>query len=180
MITGRGPGAPGVTPGVKFTRGRVAAGDPGDGAVDLSEIRRSEEIVGVLAARAAAPAAMLHDPAVALLSALTADIDARDAAIGARDAAADARDAAPGARPRVLRGPAHARRGAAGVPVRRSPGGIAAWVRAAAAGAVVAGVAGTTSVVTAGMLARLARGPASGSRRLARDWSLLVLPRRTH
>jgi hypothetical protein len=173
VITGRGPGAPGVTPGVKFTRGRVAAGDPGDGAVDLSEIRRSEEIVGVLAARAATPAAMLHDPAVALLSALTADIDARDAAIGARDATPDAR-------PTVLRSPAHARRGAAGVTVRRSPGGIAAWVRAAAAGAVVAGVAGTTSVVTAGMLARLARGPASGSRGLARDWSLLVRPRRTH
>ena len=88
MITGRGPGAPGVTPGVEFTRGRVAAGDPGDGAVDLSEIRRSEEIVGVLAARAATPTPMLHDPVVALLSALTTDIDARNAA--------------PDARPRVL------------------------------------------------------------------------------
>jgi hypothetical protein len=166
VITGRGPGAPGVTPGVEFTRGRVAAGDPGDGAVDLSEIRRSEEIVGVLAARAATPAPMLHDPAVALLNALTADIDARDAA--------------PEARLRVLPGRARARRSAASVPVPPSPDGIAAWVRAAAAGAVVAGVAGTTSVVAAGMLARLARGPASGSRRLARDWSSLVRPRHTH
>jgi hypothetical protein len=164
VITGRGPGAPGVTPGVEFTRGRVAAGDPGDGAVDLSEIRRSEEIVGVLAARAATPAPMLHDPAVALLSALTTDIDARDAA--------------PDARPRVLPRPAHARRRTGGVPVPPSRGGSAAWLRAAAAGAVVAGVAGTTSVVAAGMLARLARVPASGSRRLARDWSSLVRPRR--
>ena len=49
MITGRGPGAPGVTPGLDFTRRR--AGDstaPGDGAVDLGEIRRSDEIIGVL------------------------------------------------------------------------------------------------------------------------------------
>lgn len=165
MITGRGPGAPGVTPGVEFTRGRVAAGDPGDGAVDLSEIRRSEEIVGVLAARAPTPAPMPHDPAVALLRALTADIDARGAA--------------PDARPSVLLRPAHARRSATGVPLPPSPGGVAAWIRAAAAGTVVAGVAGTTSVVAAGMLARLARGPARGSRRLARDWSSLVGPRRT-
>jgi hypothetical protein len=165
VITGRGPGAPGLTAGGEFPRGRVPAGDPGDGAVDLSEIRRSEEIVGVLAARAAAPAPMLRDPAVVLLSALTADIDARDAT--------------PDARPSVLPGPVHTRRSAAGVPAPPSPGEIAAWVRAAAAGAVVAGAAGTTSVVAAGMLARLARVPASGSRRLARDWSSLVRPRRT-
>jgi hypothetical protein len=165
VITGRGPGAPGLTPGGEFPRGQVSAGNPGDGAVDLSEIRRSEEIVGVLAARAATPAPILHDPAVVLLSALTADIDARDAA--------------PDARPSVLPGPARARRNAAGVPPPPSPGRIAAWVRAAAAGAVVAGVAGTTSVGAAGMLARLASGPASGSRRLARDWSSLVRPQRT-
>jgi hypothetical protein len=162
VITGRGPGAPGVTPGAEFTRGRVAAGNPGDGAVDLGEIRRSEEVIGVLAARAATPAPMLRDPAVALLSALAADVDARDAV--------------PGRRPGVLPGPARHLRRTAGVPVAASPRGTAAWVRAAAAGAVVAG---TTSVVAAGMLARLARGPAGGFGRSERGWGATVRPRRT-
>jgi IMP dehydrogenase len=121
-----------VTPGVNFTRGRVTAGDPGDGAVDLGEIRCSEDIVGLLGARAAMPAQLLRDPAVALLSALASDVDARDA----------------------VPAPAPA---------------ISGWARAAAAGAVIAGVAaGTASVVAAGMLARLARGPAGGPRGLAR------------
>ena len=79
MITGRGPGAPGVTSGVtsgvEFARERLAAGSPGDGAVDLGEIRRSEEIIDVLAERVAMPAPMLRDPAVTLLSALAADVD---------------------------------------------------------------------------------------------------------
>ena len=82
MITGRGPGAPGVTSGVEFARGQVAAGNPGDGAVDLSEIRRSEEIIDVLAERVAMPARMQCDPAVTLLSALAADVDAREADLG--------------------------------------------------------------------------------------------------
>ncbi len=71
----------GVTSGVEFARGRLAAGNPGDGAVDLSEIRRSEEIIDVLAERVAMPARM-HDPAVTLLSALAADVDAREAGLG--------------------------------------------------------------------------------------------------
>jgi hypothetical protein len=155
VITGRGPGAPGLTPGGEFPRGRVPAGNPGDGAVDLSEIRRSEEIIDVLAARAATSTPMLRDPAVALLSALTADVDTRD----------DIRDDLPD----TLPGSPLLRVAAAAISVRASLPGIAAWVRATAASAVVAGVAGTTSVVAAGMLARLARGPASGSRRLTQD-----------
>ena len=167
MITGRGPGAPGVTSGVEFARGRVAAGNPGDGAVDLSEIRRSEEIIDVLAERVAVPARMLRDPAVTLLSALAADVDAREAGPGVLA----------GTRP----GPARRRpSAAAGRPVRAPAPRIGAWARVAAAGAVAAGAASTTSFVAAGMLARLARGPASGgSRGSARGWGATVRLRRT-
>jgi hypothetical protein len=167
VITGRGPGAPGVTSGVEFARGRVAAGNPGDGAVDLSEIRRSEEIIDVLAERVAMPARMLRDPAVTLLSALAADVDAREAGPGVLA----------GTRP----GPARRRpSAAAGRPVRAPAPRVGAWTRVAAAGAMAAGVAGTTSFVAAGMLARLARGPASdGSGGSARGWGATVRLRRT-
>lgn len=167
MITGRGPGAPGVTSSVQFTRGRVAPGDPGDGAIDLGEIRRSEEIIDVLAARAATAAPLLSDPAVALLSVLAADVDARDAV---PEALADAlrgealADALRGeALADAFRGAArHHRIAAVGSPLPAPAPGITTWARAAAAGALVAGAAGTTSVVAAG---RLARGPASGPSR---------------
>jgi hypothetical protein len=164
VITGRGPGAPGMTPGVEFTRGRVAAGKPGDRAFDLGEIRRSEEIIGVLAARGATPGSLLRDPAVAVLSALTADVDERDGVLAAR--------------PGVLHGQARRGRSAADVLAAASARGVASWVRAAAAGVVVAGIAGTTSIVTAGMLARLVRGPASGFGRSGRDLSGTVRLRR--
>jgi hypothetical protein len=173
VITGRGPGAPGVTSGVEFARGRVAAGNPGDGAVDLSEIRRSEEIIDVLAERVAMPARMLRDPAVTLLSALAADVDAREAGpgvlAGTRPGPARRRPSAAAGRP-----------SAAGRPVRAPAPRIGAWARVAAAGAVAAGAASTTSFVAAGMLARLARGPASdGSRGSAPGWGATVRPRRT-
>jgi hypothetical protein len=166
VITGRRPGAPGVTSGVEFARGRVAAGNPGDGAVDLSEIRRSEEVIDVLAERVAIPARMLRDPAVTLLSALAADVDAREAGLGVLT----------GTRP----GPARRRPAAAARPVRAPALSIGAWARVAAAGAVAAGAAGTTSFVAAGMLARLARGPASdGSRGPARGRGATARLRRT-
>ena len=75
MIAGRGPGAPGVTPGPEFTGGRATAGAAGDQAADLGEIRRSEEAINVLAARGAAGPDLTHDPALALLGALVADVD---------------------------------------------------------------------------------------------------------
>jgi hypothetical protein len=155
-----------MTPGVEFTRGRVAAGRPGDGAVDLGEIRRSDEIIGVLAARAATPRPLLRDPAVAALCALTADVDGWDGA--------------PQAPPGMLHGLRRRGRGGADVlRVAAPPRGMASWVRAAVAGVVVAGIAGTTSVVTAGMLARLARGPAGGFGRSARDLGATVRLRRS-
>jgi hypothetical protein len=144
----------------------VAAGHPADGAVDLSEIRRSEEIIDVLAGRAAVPARMRRDPAVTLLSALAADIDAREAGPGVLG----------GTRP----GPAGQRRrsAAAGRPARAPR--MSAWARVAAVGAVAAGIAGTASFVAAGMLARLARGPARDDpRAAARGWGAAVRPRRT-
>jgi hypothetical protein len=75
VIAGRGPGAPGVTPGPEFTGGRATAGGTGDQAVDLGEIRWSEEAINVLAARGAAGPGLTHDPALALLGALVADVD---------------------------------------------------------------------------------------------------------
>ena len=74
MITGRGPGAPGVTPGLEFTRRRAAAGGTGGQAVDLGEIRRSEEAINVLAARGAAgPQLRTIRAGLPLLAALAAD-----------------------------------------------------------------------------------------------------------
>ena len=46
--------------------------------------------------------------------------------------------------------------------------GLADWLRAAVAGAVVAGLAGTTSLITASMLARLSRGAGGRGRGRAR------------
>ena len=65
MITGRGPGAPGITPGLEFTRRPGGPGGTGHGAVDLSEIRRSEELIDRLAAREAllSPEAKHRSPA---------------------------------------------------------------------------------------------------------------------
>jgi hypothetical protein len=160
VITGRGPGAPGMAPGMEFTRGRVAAGGPGSGAVDLGEIRRSDEIIGVLAARAAPGPPMLRDPAASLLSALTADVDARDAG--------------PASRP----GPARCHRRPGRLPATAASRRTAAWIRVGAVAAVAAGVAGTMSVVAAGTLARLARGPASGFGWPPRSWGAAARPRR--
>ncbi len=148
MITGRGPGAPGVTPGLQFTRRRATAGGTGGRAVDLGEIRRSEEAINVLAARGAAGPEFAHDPALALLGALAADVDAPDTRPGT----------APG-------WPGRAERAAAWRALSGSPSrGAAAWLRAAAAGGLVAGLASVTSLIATSMLARLARGPVRAGR----------------
>ncbi len=129
MITGRGPGAPGMTPGLDCTRRPAGAAAPGTVAADLGEIRRAEEAIDLLAARAATPAGLLDDPALALLSALAADVDQPGTSVRQEWV------------------------------VRRAPTrSLAGWLRAAVAGLVVAGLAGTTSLVTASMLARLTRG----------------------
>lgn len=151
MITGRGPGAPGVTPGMAFTRRVAAQGEPGDQTTDLSAIRRSDAIIDLLARRRLARPRSLHDPALAALSALAEDVDAPAAVKGACSCPACRReDGAGGAAP------------------------AASWPRAAIAatavvGALAAGIAGTTGIVAAGMLARLARLPAK-PRELA-DWA---------
>jgi hypothetical protein len=173
-----------VTPGLEFTRRRAAAGGTGGQAIDLGEIRRSEEAINVLAARGAASAQLSHDPALALLGALVADVDTpgtraeRGAAPGL---AADRREAHGRA--------AHGAAGPGGLaspawPARRTPArraaaqraaarqalagaqsrGATAWLRAAVAGGVVAGLASVTSLIATSMLARLARGPARGGR----------------
>jgi hypothetical protein len=129
VITGRGPGAPGITPGLDFTRRRAGEAAPGTVAADLGEIRRAGEAIDLLAARAATPAGRLDDPALALLSALAADVDQPGTSVRQEWV------------------------------VRRAPSrGLTGWLRAAVAGVVVAGLACTTSLVTASMLARLTRG----------------------
>ena len=153
MITGRGPGAPGVTPGLDFTRRRATVGGTGGGAVDLGEIRRSGEAINVLAARGAAGPELSHDPALALLGALIADVDTPDTRH-------------PGAPPgRAPVWPGRAERAAAWHTLSGAPSrGAAAWLRAAVAGGVVAGLASVTSLIATSMLARLARGPARAGR----------------
>jgi hypothetical protein len=188
VITGRGPGAPGVTPSPEFTGGRAAAGGTGDQAVDLGEIRRSEEAINVLAARGAAGPGLTHDPALALLGALVADVDTPGTPAGrCADVLGDLRHArAPHIRParrRHTQGrPTQGRHAqvshAPGWPAPAWPGraadqradawqalatpsrGAAAWLRAAVAGGVVAALASVTSLIATSMLARLTRTPA--------------------
>jgi hypothetical protein len=151
-----------VTPGLDFTRRRATVGGTGGRAVDLGEIRRSGEAINVLAARGAAGPELTHDPALALLSALIADVDTPDTLTEP--------GVPPGDLQRVLAGAgwpgraagqrAEAWQALAGAPSRSA----AAWLRAAVAGGVVAGLASITSLIATSMLARLARGPARASR----------------
>ncbi len=208
MITGRGPGAPGVTPGLKLTRRRATAGGTGGQAVDLGEIRRSEEALNVLAARGAGGPQHSRDPALALLGALVADVDLPGAPAGPGDAgpadlwsgrAGDAGRAGPGdagqadlwsgragsagdagrardaGEPGGVGGTGQAQPAWPGrVAVQRAAAwqalagaqsrGMAAWLRAAVAGGVVAGLVSVTSLIATSMLARLARGPVRGGR----------------
>ena len=203
MITGRGPGAPGVTPGPEFTGGRAAAGGTGDQAVDLGEIRRSEEAINVLAARGAAGPGLTHDPALALLGALVADVDTPGTPAGrCADVLGDLRHArAPHIRParrRHTQGRHAQVSHAPGWPAPAWPGraadqradawqalatpsrGAAAWLRAAVAGGVVAALASVTSLIATSMLARLTRTPARTPARGARGGQRPARARRIH
>jgi hypothetical protein len=183
VITGRGPGAPGVTPGPEFAGGRAAAGGTGDQAVDLGEIRRSEEAINVLAARGAAGPHLTHDPALALLGALVADVDTPGTLAGrCADVLGDLRHAhaphirparrrhrqgrhaqvrhAPGWRASAWPGRAADQRAEAWQALATPSRGAAAWLRAAVAGGVVAALASVTSLIATSMLARLTGAPA--------------------
>jgi hypothetical protein len=192
VITGRGPGAPGVTPGPEFTPGRAPAGDTGSQAADLDEIRRSEEAINVLAARGAAGPDLTHDPALALLGALVADVDTPGTPAGrCADVLGDLRHArapynhtrparrrhapgrhapgrhapgrhAPGWRAPAWPGRAADQRAEAWQALATPSRGAAAWLRAAVAGGVAAALASVTSLVATSMLARLTRAPARG------------------
>ena len=129
---------------------------------DLSAIRRSEELIEMLASRSV-PAGALTDPAAAVLTRLTADVDA--SACPPAPCPAALGPAALG--PAVL-GPAALGPGAgrAGTRHRHRAGRArhgGAWPHAAAAAAVAAAIATLTAVAAAalmlvGMCARL-RGP---------------------
>ena len=165
MITGRGPGAPGVTPGPEFTRRRAAAGGTGGQAVDLGEIRRAEEAINVLAARRAAGPELTHDPALALLSALVAEVDTPSTLAGADPGWPDwpGWPGWPGW-PDWPRRAAAEQAGAWQALAGPSSQDAAGWLRAGVAGGVVAGLASVTSLIATSMLARLTRGPARGAR----------------
>jgi hypothetical protein len=148
-----------VTPGLEFTRRRAAAGGAGGQAVDLGEIRRSEEAINVLAARGAAGPELNADPALVLLGALVADVDT-PSTLAEPGGAGHGPLAGPAWAGRAAAQRAAARQALAGA---QSPG-AAAWLRAAVAGGVAAGLASVTSLIATSMLARLARGPARGAR----------------
>jgi hypothetical protein len=131
-----------MTPGLDFTRRRVGDAAPAAVAADLGEIRRAEEAMELLATRAAVPPGLRDDPALALLTALAEDVDAPGAEVPQDP------------RIRALR------RRARGWEPAGPPRGVAAWLRTAVAGAVVASLAGTTSLIAASMLARLTGGRA--------------------
>jgi hypothetical protein len=163
VIAGRGPGAPGATLGLDGTRRRATAGGTGGRAVDLGEIRRSEEAINVLAARGAAGAELTHDQALVLLGALVADVDTPGTLTGPGVPGPGDLErvlARAGWPDRVAGQRAEAWQALAAAPSR----GAAAWLRAAVAGGVVAGLASITSLIATSMLARLARGPARGGR----------------
>jgi hypothetical protein len=152
-----------VTPGLEFTRRRAAAGGTGGQAVDLGEIRRSEEAINVLAARGAAGPELTHDPALARLAALVADVDTpgRLTEPGVPwPGDLEHAHAGAGWPGRAAGQRAEAWQALAGAPSR----GAAAWLRAAVAGGVVAGLASISSLIATSMLARLARGPARAGR----------------
>jgi hypothetical protein len=190
-----------VTPGLEFTRGRATAGGTGGQAVDLGEIRRTEEAINALAARDAAGPDLTHDPGLALLGALVADVDTPGTLAGPGDhGLGDLQHAHPQhahpqraqaryTRTRPARG-RHAQARAAW-PGRAAdqraeawPGlampsrGAAAWLRAGVAGGVVAGLASITSLIATSMLARLVRGPARGPARGGRYGQRAARPRR--
>jgi hypothetical protein len=148
-----------VTPDVVLTLPPDARRDPGNPAVDLSAIRRSEAIINLLAARRLLRPRAIHDPAIVLLSVLAADVDSPDSGVPA----ALARSAAVRAAAAVAVAGA-AMVGAAAGPADARPGSASAWVHVAAVAATVAtvaGAAGSTGFALAGVLARLGRLPAS-------------------
>jgi hypothetical protein len=151
LITGRGPGAPSVTPGMVSTRRRAPHGQ----AVDLTAIRRTDAILDLLARRRLLRPRALGDPAITLLSSLAADVDTRPAPAEPQAGAA--------ARPqgRTRPGPLAGRR-YAGAHRRRAAVPPVPAVAAAAAVTVAAAVA-AAGMAVAGMLTRLG-GAARGGR----------------
>jgi hypothetical protein len=185
VITGREPGAPGFTPDPEFTHRQGSAGGTGHEAVDLREIQRSEDLISHLAAVCAGAAGVSGEPllgagadpvAVALL-ALAADVAVPRPDVAGPTVAVPGPEGqdqlAPRRAARSRRRPGRARQPAHGRPAQ----GMAAWLRAAAAGAVVAGLAATTSLIAASMLARLYRVAGVRDAR-ARGWGSQARHRR--
>jgi hypothetical protein len=73
VITGRGPGAPGVVPSPACRSGPARAGTAGQ-AVDLGAIRRTDDVLDLLAGRRLC-GRQVSDSVLALLAGLVADVD---------------------------------------------------------------------------------------------------------
>lgn len=180
MITGRGPGAPSVTPNTVLTLRQSAP----DQTADLTAIRQTDALIDLLGSRRLRRPHTSGDPALILLSSLAADVDC-SAQTGSADAAAVPAAAVPAAA--VPAGAVHAGAGPAGAGhagaaqaavmetgARHGPGAAdslpaaeraaaAEWVHATAAAAVIAAAVALLAVaglVVAGMVVRLTGMPA--------------------
>ena len=156
MITGRGPGAPSVTPDMVCTLSRADRSQ----AVDLSAIRRTDALIDLLASRRLRRPRALGDPVITLLSSLSADVDGPPGATVREPGVREPE----GRGPSVPAGPREAVAGALGGRYygahRRS---AAPWVRAVSAAMVFLAVAVTTAgLMAVSVLARLAAITARG------------------
>jgi hypothetical protein len=144
VITGRGPGAPSVTPDVVGTLGHDAHGQ----TADLGAIRRTDALVDLLATRRLRRPRALGDPAVTLLYSLSRDVDSSSRG-----------------RPSTAMHRARARRASRRrAEHRRRPG--EPWVRTVAAVMVfTAAAVAAAGLLVVGMVTRLTLGSGRGRAR---------------
>lgn len=155
MITGRGPGAPSVTPNTVLTL-RQSAPDQTD---DLTAIRQTDALIDLLGSRRLRRPHTSGDPALILLSSLAADVDC-SAHTGSADAGTVPAGAAQAA---VMETGARHGPGAADSLPATERAAAGEWVHATAAAAVMATAVALLAVaglVVAGMLVRLTGMPA--------------------
>lgn len=158
MITGRGPGAPSVTPNTVLTLRQSAP----DQTADLTAIRQTDALIDLLGSRRLRRPHTSGDPALILLSSLAADVDC-----SAQTGSAAAVPAGPGhagaAQAAVMETGARHGPGAADSLPAAERAAAAEWVHATAAAAVIGAAVALLAVaglVVAGMVVRLTGMPA--------------------
>ncbi|HEY5989503.1 MAG TPA: hypothetical protein VIV12_24465 [Streptosporangiaceae bacterium] len=167
MITGRGPGAPSVTPNSVLTLRQSAP----DRAADLVAIRQTDALIDLLGSRRLRRPHTSGDPALILLSSLAADVDSPAPVSGTGAAGAMARPEEATAAPAQAAPPAAGesrewalrRPGAIGALPAAGRGAAGEWAHTTAAAAVIAtavAVLAVAGLLVAGMLVRLTGMPA--------------------